>query len=72
MTRRKRKADRGKSTSVKENSAAVLTIRDAAEMTPEGRRQLADWLRHSAKTLVKHGKDYSKRFRARYLFLEKA
>jgi hypothetical protein len=51
-----------------EKSAAVLTIKDAGNMTPEGRKEVADWLRQCAKTLVKHGKDYAPRFRARYLY----
>lgn len=51
-----------------ERSAAVLTIKDAAEMTPDGRKRIAEWLRHCAKALPKDGANYAPRFRARYLY----
>jgi len=53
-------------------SAAVLTIKDAADMTPEGRKAIAEWLRRHAQYLVAQGKDYSPRFRARYLYFPKS
>lgn len=56
----------------KVKSAAVLTVRDAPNMTPEGKKAIAEWLRKQAKMLVKEGKNYSKRFTARYLYPEKA
>lgn len=48
-------------------TVAVLTVHDAAEMMPQGRRDVADWLRRMAKDLVKYGDDLSGVFRARYL-----
>lgn len=52
----------------KEESAAILTIKAASKMTPEGRKEIAAWLRHQAAMLVKDGKNYSDtKFTARYL-----
>jgi hypothetical protein len=47
--------------------AASLIIHDADRMTPDGRRQIAAWLRRQASGLIKDGDRYAKRFRARYL-----
>jgi len=52
----------------KHQSAAVVTIKDAAKMTPEGRKAVAKWLRQHAAYLVKHGEEYSSTFRGRYLY----
>ena len=46
---------------------AVLTIKDPGLWSDEGRRAVADWLRKQADKLVSEGKDYSPRFRARYI-----
>ncbi len=46
--------------------AASMVIYRAGEMTPDGRRDIADWLRARAKHLLKHGGNYSTRFRARF------
>jgi hypothetical protein len=51
-----------------EKSAAVLTIKDGSQMTPEGRRSIAAWLRRQAKFFEKEGDQYADRFRARYLY----
>lgn len=51
-------------------SAAVLTVKEPSRMTPTGRKHIANWLRHCARNLVKHGSKLSKQFRARYLYLE--
>lgn len=51
-----------------EKSAAVLTIKDADQMTDKGRREIATWLRKQANSLVQHGENYADRFRARYLY----
>ncbi len=50
-----------------EKAIATLTIHRVAEMTPEGRKAIAEWLRNHAKMIVKEGKNYSKRFTGRYL-----
>lgn len=52
----------------KETSAAILTIKEPAEMTPKGRKAIAEWLRQQAKDLIKYGDNYAKRFTARYLY----
>jgi hypothetical protein len=49
-------------------SAAIVTINDAANMSPAGRRKVAAWLRRQAVFLEKHGPQLDKRFRARYLY----
>jgi hypothetical protein len=51
-----------------EKSAAILTIKDAERMTKKGRKEIATWLRRQAEWLTKHGDNYSKGFRARYLY----
>lgn len=56
----------------KEKSAAILTIKEAAEMTPEGKKDIARWLRRQAKFLEQSGAEYASRFTARYLYLEDA
>jgi len=52
----------------KKKSAAILTIKRAARMTPRGRKDIAAWLRRQASFLEKHAKEYSERFTARYLY----
>jgi hypothetical protein len=51
-----------------EKSAAIITIKDAPEMTKRGRRQIAEWMRKQADFLEFEGKAFSKRFTARYLY----
>lgn len=53
----------------KERSAAIVTIFDAAGMTPAGRREIAAWLRRHAAMLLREGKNYTAgRFTGRYLY----
>lgn len=56
----------------KEKSAAIITVHDAENMTAKGRRDIAKWMRRQADFLEQHGKEFSKRFTARYLYNEKA
>jgi hypothetical protein len=49
-------------------SAAILTIKNAAEMSKRGRKSIATWLRHAADDLEELGSQYSGSFRARYLY----
>lgn len=51
----------------KEKSHATLTIHRASDMSPQGRKDIAAWLRECAKSLIKDGKNYSKKFTAKYL-----
>lgn len=51
----------------KERCCAVLTLKDAGEWSPDGRAMIANWLREQAKGLLKDGKNYAPRFRARYM-----
>lgn len=51
----------------KEKSAAIITVRDADNMTTKGRKAIAAWMRQQADFLEQHGKEFSKRFTARYL-----
>ena len=55
-------------TQPKVQSAAILTIKDADKMAPEGRKEIANWLRQQAKDLIKYGKNYNKKMIARYLY----
>lgn len=52
----------------KEKSAAIITVFAAEKMTPAARRRIAGWMREQAKFLEKHRKEFSPRFRARYLY----
>jgi len=52
----------------KTKAAAILTIRDAANMSEKGRKDIVDWIRQQAKDLIKYGDDYSGTMRARYLY----
>lgn len=56
-----------------ERSAAVLTIKDAADMTPRGAKDIARWLRSQADMLEQADarKALSGRYRARYLYEDK-
>lgn len=49
-------------------SAAIVTIKEADRMSAKGRKAVAAWLRRQADFLEKHGKEYSTRFTARYLY----
>lgn len=51
-------------------SAVVLTIKDAADMTDNGRRDIAKWLDRQKQFLLKNNKELSRRFTARYLYEE--
>lgn len=53
---------------VKEKSAAILTMKDADNMTNEGRKDIARWLRRQADFLVKHHREFASRYTARYLY----
>jgi hypothetical protein len=55
---------------VKMVSAAIVTIKDAPEMSKRGRKLVAKWLRQQADFLEKEGDNLSKRFTARYLYEE--
>ena len=52
----------------KEQSAAIVTIKDAPAMTKRGRKAIAAWLRRQATFLEKHGNEFAGRFTARYLY----
>ena len=53
---------------MKEQSIASVVINKAGEMTEAQRKEVADWLRKTAKELVKEGSNYSTRFRAAFLW----
>ena len=52
-------------------TAAVLTIKDAANMTAKGKKQIAKWLRKQADDLIKDGHLYHKTIRIRYYYEDK-
>jgi hypothetical protein len=49
-------------------SAAILTIKDAANMSKKGKQDIANWLRKQAKALIKDGHLYHKKIVIRYLY----
>lgn len=54
----------------KPKAAATLTIHRMADMTPSGRRRIAQWLRDQVGWIEAYGKELSPRFTARYLYKE--
>lgn len=52
----------------KEKVAASVHIHGAPRMTPEGRKEIAVWLRKHANWLLKEGTNYAERFRGRYMY----
>lgn len=57
-----------KKTQSKPKTAAVLTIKDAALMTPEGREALVYWLDFQAALLLVKGKTYPSKYKSQYLY----
>lgn len=55
---------------LKEKAIATLTIHNAAEFSDMGKKEIADWLRHHAKQLVRKNKEYSKRFTGKFMVLK--
>ena len=53
---------------MKTHSAAIVTIKDAPNMTKRGRKQIAAWMRQQAGFLEQHADKLSRRFTARYLY----
>lgn len=53
---------------MKEQSAAIVTIKNAAKMNAKGRKKIANWLRGRAALLEKHGDLMASRFVARYIY----
>ena len=51
-----------------EQSAAIVTIKDAPKMSKRGRRDVARWLRRQADFLEQHTDQFATRFTARYLY----
>lgn len=49
-------------------TAATINIINPSDMTAKGRKEIAAWLKRQAQHLEKHGDQYAKRFRARYLY----
>lgn len=54
---------------MKTKAAAVVTIKDAPNMSARGRKAVAKWLKRQADFLLSDHKNLSKRFTARYLYV---
>jgi len=52
-----------------EKIVAVLTIYSASTMSAKGKRDIDNWLNEQGKSLMKEGKNYPPRFRAKYLYV---
>ncbi len=52
----------------KEKSAAILTVFNAPNMTPKGRRQIVAWLKRQTSFLEKYPDQLARRWTARYLY----
>ena len=50
-------------------NVAILTIHDAGKMTPEGRKDVAKWIRGQAKWLEDYGDQMAARCTARYIYV---
>jgi len=51
----------------KEESIAVITIRNAGTMNPKTKIAVGKWMRQQANALTSEGYNYAKRFTARYI-----
>jgi hypothetical protein len=51
----------------KEESIAVITIRNAGTMKPKTKIAVGKWMRKQADMLATEGYNYTKRFTARYI-----
>lgn len=51
-----------------EKIVGTVTIHGPAEMTDEGRKDVAKWLRKTAKQIEKEGPNMAKTFRARLFY----
>ena len=51
-------------------NAAVLTILRAGDMTPKGRREIAQWLQDQAASLIYEGRKYAARYVGRWQYRE--
>jgi hypothetical protein len=56
---------------MKTKSAAILTIHNAADMTPKGRKQIIAWLKNQIANVEQYHSQMSKRFTARYIYSAK-
>lgn len=52
----------------REQAAAIITIKDAPNMTKRGAKNIANWMRRQASFLERHAANLSHRFTARYLY----
>lgn len=52
----------------REQSAAVVTVFRASQMTRGGRKRIAEWLRKQATVVQNHGDQLASRYTARYLY----
>jgi hypothetical protein len=49
-------------------AAAVLTIKDAANFSADGKRRIVAWLKQQIGFISKHNRELAPTFRARYLY----
>lgn len=56
---------------MKTKSAAILTIHNASDMSPKGRKQIVAWLQNQIKNIEEYHAQMSKRFTARFLYKSK-
>jgi len=47
------------------NAKAILTIKNVSLMTKLERKNISEWLKKEAKSIIKDGHNYSKKFTAR-------
>ena len=57
---------------MKEESAAIITIKKPASMSARGRKSIAKWMRKQAEYFEEYGREYSEaKFTARYIYTSK-
>lgn len=54
-----------------DKSAAIVTVIQPGRMTPQGRKDIARWIRRQASLLERHADKLGRRFVARYLYVVK-
>jgi hypothetical protein len=56
---------------MKERSAAILTIHNAASYSVQGKADILAWLKEQVASFEKDSSSFAKNYRARYLYCDK-
>jgi hypothetical protein len=51
-----------------EKSAAIVTVHNVDDLSAQGKKDIANWLRRQARIIEKHADELEGRYTARYLY----